>query len=79
VFDLYLIEHYILSYEQQKIWYYYLSLIHEYMSIWLHIMGSIFYINNNINNIFLRKNINNILIIIEVILNFILMQFKILL
>jgi hypothetical protein len=33
VFDLYLIEHYILSYEQQKIWYSYLSLIHEYMSI----------------------------------------------
>jgi hypothetical protein len=30
VFDLYLIEHYILSYEQQKIWYSYLS---EYMSI----------------------------------------------
>jgi hypothetical protein len=29
--------------------------------------GKYFYINNNINNIFLRKNINNILIIIEVI------------
>jgi hypothetical protein len=33
VFDLYLIEHYILNYEQQKIWYSYLSLIHENMSI----------------------------------------------
>jgi hypothetical protein len=33
-----------------------------------HIMGSIFYINNNINNIFLRKNINNILIIMEIVI-----------
>jgi hypothetical protein len=33
VFDLYLIEHYILSYEQHRIRYSYLSLIHEYMSI----------------------------------------------
>jgi hypothetical protein len=33
VFDLYLIEHYILSYEQLKIWFSYLSPIHEYMSI----------------------------------------------
>jgi hypothetical protein len=33
VFDLYLIEHYILSYEQHKIQYSYLSLIHEYKSI----------------------------------------------
>jgi hypothetical protein len=33
VFDLHLIEHYILSYEQHKIWYSYLSVIHEYMSI----------------------------------------------
>jgi hypothetical protein len=43
-------------------------------------MGSIFYKNNNINNIFFEKNINNILIIIEtVIQSFILMYFKILL
>jgi hypothetical protein len=33
VFVLYLIEHYILSCEQHKIRYSYLSLIHEYMSI----------------------------------------------
>jgi hypothetical protein len=44
VFDLYLIEHYILSYEQQKIWYSYLSLIHEYMSIWLHTLWEVFFI-----------------------------------
>jgi hypothetical protein len=49
--ELYLIEHYILSYEQHKIWYSYMSLVHEYTSI-LHIhYGKYFYINN----IFLRK------------------------
>jgi hypothetical protein len=30
---LYLIEHLVLSFEQYKNWYSYLSLIHEYMSI----------------------------------------------
>jgi hypothetical protein len=33
VFDLYLIEHFILSHEQHKILNSYLSLIHEYMSM----------------------------------------------
>jgi hypothetical protein len=31
-------------------------------------MGSIFYINNNINNIFFEKNINNVSIIIEIVI-----------
>jgi hypothetical protein len=62
MFDLYLIEHFILSYEQHKNWYSYLSFIHEYMTT--HIMRSIFYINNNIN----KENINNILITIEIII-----------
>jgi hypothetical protein len=35
VFDLYLIEHFILSYEQHKNWYSYLSLIHEYIYIYM--------------------------------------------
>jgi hypothetical protein len=67
VFDLYLIEHFILSCEHKN-WYSYLSLIHEYMNIWQHTLGSIFYINNNINNIFFDKNINNILIIIDIVI-----------
>jgi hypothetical protein len=48
--NLYLIEHFILSYKQHKKGYSYLSLIHEYMTT--HIKGIIFYINNNIINIF---------------------------
>jgi hypothetical protein len=42
VFDLYLIEHYILSYEQYKILHSYLSLIHEYMSILRHTLWEVF-------------------------------------
>jgi hypothetical protein len=41
--ELYLIEHYILSYEQHKIWYSYLSLIHEYMSILRHTLLEVFF------------------------------------
>jgi hypothetical protein len=40
VFNLYLIEH--LSHEQHKIWYSYLSLIHEYEYMMTHIMRHIF-------------------------------------
>jgi hypothetical protein len=40
--ELYLIEHDILSYEQHKIWYSYLSLIHEYMSISPHTLWEVF-------------------------------------
>jgi hypothetical protein len=44
VFDLYLIEHYIFSYEQYKFLYSYLSLIHEYMSILRHTLWEVFFI-----------------------------------
>jgi hypothetical protein len=62
MFDLYLIK-------QHKNWYSYMSLIHEYMSIWQHTLWEVFFnINNNIDNIYIEKNINNILIIREMVI-----------